>query len=79
MLKEEIANIKAQLEALIEVNPIDEEVTSADVNSDEPIITKSAKIEVVEKQTANVKNFYEMTNRDPLTGKKIRKETRILN
>ena len=79
LLKEEIANIKAQLEALIEVNPIDEEVTSADVNSDEPIITKSAKIEVVEKQSANVKNFYEMTNRDPLTGKKIRKETRILN
>lgn len=79
LLKEEIANIKAQLEALIEVNPIDEEVTSADVNSDEPIITKSAKIEVVEKQSANVKNFYEMTNRDPLTGKKIRKEHKILN
>ena len=79
LLKEEIANIKAQLEALVEVNPIDEEVTSADVNSDEPIITKSAKIEVVEKQSANVKNFYEMTNRDPLTGKKIRKETKILN
>lgn len=79
LIKEEIANIKAQLEALIEVNPIDEEVTSADVNSDEPIITKSAKIEVTEKQTATVKNFYEMTNRDPLTGKKIRKETRILN
>lgn len=79
LIKEEIANIKAQLEALVEVNPIDEEVTSADVASDEPIITKSAKIEVTEKQTATVKNFYEMTNRDPLTGKKIRKEHKILN
>ena len=77
--EEEIANIKAQLEALVEVNPIDEEVTSADVTSDEPIITKSAKIEVTEKQTATVKNFYEMTNRDPITGKKIRKEHKILN
>lgn len=79
LLKEEIANIKAQLKAMAEVNPIDEEGTSADVNPDEPIITKSAKIEVTGKQTATVKNFYEMTNRDPLTGKKIRKETRILN
>ena len=79
LLKEEIANIEAQLEALVEVNPIDEEVTSADVTSDEPIITKSAKIEVTEKQTATVKNFYEMTNRDPITGKKIRKEHKILN
>ena len=79
LIKEEIANIKAQLEALVEVNPIDEEVTSADVTSDEPIITKSAKIEVTEKQTATVKNFYEMTNRDPITGKKIRKEHKILN
>lgn len=79
LLKEEIANIKAQLEAIAEVNPIDEEGTSADVTPDEPIITKSAKIKVTGKQTATVKNFYEMTNRDPLTGKKIRKETRILN
>lgn len=79
LLKEEIANIKAQLKAMAEVNPIDEEVTSADVTPDEPIITKSAKIKVTGKQTATVKNFYEMTNRDPLTGKKIRKETRILN
>lgn len=79
LLKEEINNIKAQLEALVEANPIDEEVTSADVTSDEPIITKSAKIEITEKQTATVNDFYEMTNRDPITGKKIRKETRILN
>ena len=79
LLKEEISNIKAQLEAMAEGNPIDEEGTSADVTPDEPIITKSAKIKVTGKQTATVKNFYEMTNRDPLTGKKIRKETRILN
>ena len=78
-IKEELANLKAQLEALAPANPIDEQVTSADVNPDEPIITKSAKIEMVDNQSANVKNYYEMTNRDPLTGKKIRKETRILN
>ena len=78
-IKEEIANIKAQLEALAPANPIDEQVTSDDVNPNEPIITKSAKIEVTGVNTADVKNFYEMTNRDPLTGKKIRKETRILN
>lgn len=78
LLKEEIANIKSQLEALNPVNPIDEGTTSADVNPNEPIITKSAKIEIVE-TPADVKNFYEMTNRDPLTGKKIRKETKILN
>lgn len=78
LLKEEVAKLKEQVEALVEVNPIDEEVTSADVASDEPIITKSAKIEIVE--TPNeVKNFYEMTNRDPITGKKIRKEHKILN
>ena len=77
-MKEEVAKLKEQVEALVEVNPIDEEVTSADVASDEPIITKSAKIEIVE--TPNeVKNFYEMTNRDPITGKKIRKEHKILN
>lgn len=78
-LKEEIANIKAQLEAITPTNPIDEKVSSADVNPNEPIITKSAKINIEEKTSASVKNFYEMTNRDPLTGKKIRKETRILN
>ena len=78
LLKEELAKLKEQVEALAPVNPIDEETTSADVNPNEPIITKSAKIEIVE--TPNeVKNFYEMTNRDPITGKKIRKETRILN
>ena len=78
MLKEEIANIKVQLEALAPANPIDEEKTSADVEPNEPIITKSAKIEVVETHN-DVKNFYEMTNRDPITGKKIRKEHKILN
>lgn len=78
MLKEELEKLKEQVKALAPVNPIDEEANSANVNSNEPIITKSAKIEIVE--TPNeVKNFYEMTNRDPITGKKIRRETKILN
>ncbi len=78
-IREELANLKAQVEALTPVNPIDENVTSADVSADEPIITKSAKIEVVEKAPAEIKNFYEMTGRDAITGKKIRKQHKILN
>ena len=77
-LKTEIANIKAELEALKPANPIDEGVTAADVNPNEPIVVKSAKIETTEAESP-VKNFYEMTNRDPLTGKKIRSQSKVLN
>lgn len=77
-LKTELASIKAQLESLLPSNPIDSEVGAEDVAPTEPIVVKSAKIEnTVEPKP--VKNFYEMTNRDPLTGKKIRRESKILN
>ena len=73
-LKEEIAAIKE----LLPKNPIDEEITPTDI-AEEPIITKSAKIEVTEKPINAGEDFYARTNRDPLTGKKIRKQSRILN
>lgn len=76
-LKTEIADLKAKLEELLPKNPIDEEITPTDV-VDEPIITKSAKIEVTEEPVVE-NDFYSMTNRDPITGKKIRKQSRILN
>lgn len=78
-IKTEIANLKAEVEALKPVNPIDEGVTAADVNPNEPIVVKSAKIETTTAAAKPVRNFYEMTGRDALTGKKIRKETKILN
>ena len=58
-------------------NPIDEEAIPN--NSDEPLITKSSKIEITNEPNVEVRNFYEMTNRDPLTGKRIRTKTKILN
>ena len=76
LLKEEVANIKEVLNELKPTNPIDEEVDEA--NPNEPIITKSAKIEVTNDIDVG-KDFYERTGRDRLTGKKIRKQTKILN
>ena len=76
-LKTEMAELKAIVEELLPKNPIDETVEVED-NANEPIITKSAKIEVVE-ETSNDKDFYARTNRDPLTGVKIRRQSKILN
>lgn len=76
-LKEEIEAIKEIIKADEDVNPIDETVTAEDT-TEEPIITKSAKVNVVENDV-QVKNFYEMTGRDAVTGKRIRKPSKILN
>ena len=76
-LKEEIETIKEIIKADEDVNPIDETVTAEDT-TEEPIITKSAKVNVVENDV-KVKNFYEMTGRDAVTGKRIRKPSKILN
>ena len=79
--KAEIEALKAEIEAIKEMlpqNPIDEEIAPLDDGADEPIITKSAKIEVTD-EPADVKDFYERSGRDPITGKKIRKQSRILN
>lgn len=76
MLKEEIAAIKEALSQLVPNEPIDEPI--AEANPNEPIITKSAKIEVTNEVNV-ADDFYERTGRDRLTGKKIRKEHKILN
>ena len=61
-----------------ETGVIDEEAVPN--SADEPLITKSSKIEMVNEPAANVtKNFYEMTGRDAITGKRIRNKTKILN
>lgn len=61
-----------------ETGVIDEEAVPN--SADEPLITKSSKIEMINEPAANVtKNFYEMTGRDAITGKRIRSKTKILN
>lgn len=82
----EIKNINEQIQAIWEIikpleaeadeNPIDQDVTVEDT-TDEPIITKSAKIEMTE-STSSI-DFYERTGRDRITGKRIRKQSKILN
>ena len=60
-------------------NTIDQEVNPENA-TDEPLITKSSKIDVTEINTIEVGNdFYTATNRDPVTGKRIRNKTKILN
>lgn len=78
-LKEELANLKAIVEEMIPKNPIDAEVEVVEDNANEPIITKSAKIEVTEEAVNPVADFYERTGRDAITGMKIRHKSRILN
>ena len=74
-LENRITAIEQKLDEVLGANnPID--VDEVPNNADEPLITKSSKIEVVEQK---VSNFYEMSGRDPITGKRIRKQSRILN
>lgn len=57
-----------------------EEDTGAEptVDEDTPKITKSEKVIVENTKTQENTNFYEMTGRDPLTGVKIRNQSKIL-
>lgn len=82
----EIKKLREELNAIWEiiapmeeedVNPIDETVTAEDT-TDEPIITKSAKAVIVEESSPSM-DFYERTGRDRITGKRIRKQSKILN
>ena len=83
-LKAEIEALKAEIDKINEAlaklqeakEVIDEEVSAED--EEKPVITKSAKITVTTEES-KVSNFYEMTGRDPITGKRIRKQTKILN
>lgn len=72
-----IWEIIAPIEEAVDENPIDETVTAEDT-TDEPIITKSAKVNVVESAPSEM-DFYERTGRDRITGKRIRKQSKILN
>ena len=74
----------ANLEKLVaELTKKPEEETDEDVeetpdpetepeDEDTPKITKSEKV-IIETETVQQKNYYQMSGRDPLTGKKIRK------
>lgn len=83
-LKAEIEALKAEIdkinEALAEIKEakeaVDEEISEED--EEKPVITKSAKITVTTEES-KTSNFYEMTGRDPITGKRIRRQTKILN
>ena len=78
-LKEEIAELKAIVEELLPKNPIDEEAVVEDT-ANEPIITKSAKIEVTSTDPVDaIDDFYARTGRDKVTGMKIREPRKILN
>ena len=71
----------AKLEELITQLLPDEEETMEEeevVEEDTPKITKSEKVIVENNTTQENTNFYEMTGRDPLTGIKIRQESKIL-
>ena len=79
-----INELEAQVQALWDIvkpleeaNPIDETVTAEDT-TDEPIITKSAKV-VIDESAPSEMDFYERTGRDRITGKRIRKQSKILN
>lgn len=85
-----IADLEARIakleEAIAELTSKEEEEESEEesepveetTDEDTPKITKSEKVIVEDKATMNNTNYYEMTGRDPLTGVKIRKESKIL-
>ena len=73
-LEEAVAKLIAEKENEDEESTIEEEPV---VDEDTPKITKSEKV-IVETETIQNSNYYEMTGRDPITGLKIRKESRIL-
>ena len=70
--EDEVAELKAKIKEL------EEQLAEAN-KEEEPIVVKSAKIETTTEIGTNTKSFYELTGRDALTGKKIRRETKILN
>jgi len=83
-LREEIKEIREELEKLTKEENTEEETAElpvdekAEENADEPIITKSTKIEVTG-SSDQITDFYARTGRDSVTGKRIRKQSRILN
>ena len=84
-LEERVAKLEEQLAELLKEEEEDdttseEEETSEDepVDEDTPKITKSQKVVIEDTNRVENTNYYEMTGRDPLTGVKIRKESKLL-
>ena len=78
-LEARIAELEKQInkaEPTTESEPV--EATTEDKKDDQPVITKSKRIEVTTESTST-SNFYELSGRDPVTGKKIRPKTKVLN
>lgn len=75
-LEEIVAKLTAEEEEVVE--EIEEEAETPDPevepeDEDTPKITKSEKVIIEEETTVESSNYYTMTGRDPITGKKIRK------
>lgn len=69
-LEKIVEELKPSEEAKVEKE--DEEATEDDEEEEvAPVITKSAKVVITEQATTPKKDFYEMTGRDPVTGKKL--------
>ena len=78
-LEQRIADLEAlvnKAEPTTEDKPV--EATTEDKVDDEPVITKSKHIEVTSEVNTTT-NFYELSGRDPVTGKKIRSKNKVLN
>ena len=76
-LEERIAKLEEIVAKLVE-EPEEEEVENPNpedepVDEDTPKITKSEKVVIEDISTPQQSNYYEMTGRDPLTGKKLKK------
>lgn len=74
-LEETVAKLLGENEE--ESTPEEEVEEEAAVDEDTPKITKSEKV-IVEHNAVETTNYYEMTGRDPLTGTKIRNQSKIL-
>ena len=73
-LESRIVKLEELITQLLPEETEEEEV----VEEDTPKITKSEKVIVENTKTQENTNFYEMTGRDPLTGVKLRNQSKIL-
>jgi len=76
-LEERVAKLEEAIAKLLGEEETELEPAEEPVDEDTPKITKSEKV-IVESKTITNNNYYEMTNRDPLTGMKIRKTSKLL-
>ena len=74
-LEEAIAKITSEKEESVSETP---DPTEEPEDEDTPKITKSEKVVIEESNNSTNVNYYEMTGRDPLTGLKIRNQSKIL-